>query len=125
MKTARQRLEKRGIAGFHSFRRYRITHLRELGVPEDITRYWAGHEGRGITDRYSQLALKSELRKDWAVRAGLGFDLPEMIACSDPSPRLPEEPATLAKDIVRYQATDDDLPIELFESSTEMLAETK
>ena len=76
--TARHRLEKHGVQGFHSFRRFRITRLRELGVPEDILRYWVGHEGKGITDRYSQLAHNVELRRDWAQRAGLGFELPNL-----------------------------------------------
>ena len=71
-------LKPLGIRGFHTFRRYRITRLRELGVPEDVIRYWAGHAGGSITDRYSRLAQDKELRKQWAVRAGLGFELPEI-----------------------------------------------
>jgi integrase len=74
----RAHLKSLGICGFHTFRRYRITRLRELGTPEDIVRYWAGHAGGGITDRYSKLAENKELRKQWAVRAGLGFELPEI-----------------------------------------------
>ena len=69
-------LKPLGIQGFHSFRRYRISRLRELGVPEDIIRYWVGHEGHGITDRYSELAQNRELRAGWAKKAGLGFPLP-------------------------------------------------
>jgi len=76
--TLRAHLKSLGICGFHTFRRYRITRLRELGTPEDIVRYWAGHAGGGITDRYSKLAENKELRKQWAVRAGLGFELPEI-----------------------------------------------
>ena len=76
--TLRAGLKRLGIRGFHAFRRYRITRLRELGTPEDIVRYWAGHAGSGITDRYSKLAENKELRKQWAVRAGLGFDVPEI-----------------------------------------------
>jgi integrase len=69
-------LKKLGIPGFHCFRRFRITRLRELGTPEDILRSWSGHAGQGITDRYSKLAENVELRIEWAVRAGLGFELP-------------------------------------------------
>ena len=76
--TLRENLRHLGIQGFHTFRRYRITRLRELGTPEDIVRYWVGHAGNGITDRYSKLAENKELRKQWAVRAGLGFELPEI-----------------------------------------------
>jgi hypothetical protein len=73
--TAFVRLQKHGVKGFHSFRRFRITRLRDLGVPEDIIRYWVGHAGKDITDRYSKLAENVELRKVWALRAGLGFSL--------------------------------------------------
>jgi integrase len=53
--TAHQRLAKHKIPGFHAFRRYRISLMRELGVPEDLIRYAVGHSGRGITDRYLKL----------------------------------------------------------------------
>jgi integrase len=71
-------LSKLGIKGFHAFRRYRITRLRELGTPEDILRYWVGHAGSGITDRYSKLSENVQLRARWASQAGLGFDIPEV-----------------------------------------------
>jgi integrase len=68
-------LKKFGIKGFHCFRRFRVTHLREhIGVPEDLIKFWVGHAGRGITDRYSYLKVNIELRKSWAERAGLGFE---------------------------------------------------
>lgn len=87
LKTARERLAKHGIPGFHSFRRYRITHLRELGVPEDILRYWVGHEGHGMTDRYSKLGENVTLRREWAHRTGLlGFDLPDLSKQGPPAP---------------------------------------
>lgn len=68
-------LKKLNVPGFHVFRRFRITRLRETGCPEDIVRYWAGHEGEGITDRYSKLSENKELRKGWAERCGLGFEI--------------------------------------------------
>jgi integrase len=75
--TLRRSLKAYKIQGFHCFRRYRISRLRELGTPEDIIRYWVGHAGQGITDRYSKLAEYKDLRKSWAARSGLGFELPE------------------------------------------------
>ena len=69
-------LQPLGIPGFHTFRRFRITHLREQGVPEDIIRFWVGHAGAEITDRYSKLAENVEHRQEWAKKAGLGFDFP-------------------------------------------------
>jgi integrase len=66
--------EKIRIPGFHSLRRFRISHLRSTGCPEDIIKFWIGHSmNRDITDRYSKLASNIELRKQWAEKAGLGF----------------------------------------------------
>ena len=95
LRTATARLKKHGILGFHSFRRYRITRLRDLGTPEDIVRYWAGHQGAGITDRYSKLAENVELRKEWARRAGLGFELDKV---GHPAPKLPLHPKAAKPD---------------------------
>lgn len=136
--TAAARLAKHGerAKGFHAFRRFRVTHLRECGVPEDIVRFWSGHSGKDITDRYSKLAENTELRKQWAIRAETGFDLPELRLSGLPAPKSSKsskasmraesaaflEPVT---ELVSYQATDDDLPIELFETPTELLMEVK
>jgi hypothetical protein len=71
--------------------------LRELGVPEDINRYWLGHAGQGITDRYSKLAENVELRKKWALRAGLGFSLDHLGNPGDPRPhaaKVAKKPGT-------------------------------
>lgn len=74
--TVRQaHLKRLKIPGFHSFRRFRTTRLREIGCPEDIIQYWLGHEGSSITDRYSKLAQNMELRSGWSQRVGFGFDL--------------------------------------------------
>jgi len=62
-------------ATFHAFRRFRITNLREFGVPEDILRFWVGHADRSVTDRYSKMKKRIPVRKEWAEKAGLGFNL--------------------------------------------------
>jgi integrase len=62
--------------GCHAFRRFRITHLRKNGVPEDLIHFWLGHAGTSVTDHYSKLKDDLEFRKEVAVRAGLGFELP-------------------------------------------------
>lgn len=62
--------------GFHAFRRFRATHLRVEGVPEDFIKFWLGHADSTITDRYSKMKDRVALRKEWAEKAGLGFDLP-------------------------------------------------
>jgi integrase len=120
VKTARERLAKHGIPGFHSFRRYRITRLREFGVPEDLVRYWAGHEGQSITDRYSKLAENVEVRREWASRPGLlGFDSPDLTRSEHTTSRRTVEDISLTEEVVRYQASDDDLPVELFSEHVE------
>ena len=71
------RLKETGIQGFHAFRRLRITHLRAMGAPEDILRFWVGHSSENVTDRYSKLAQNVGLRKEWAEKIGVGFKLGE------------------------------------------------
>jgi integrase len=62
--------------GCHAFRRFRITHLRKKGVPEDLIHFWLGHAGKSVTDHYSKLKDDLEFRKEVTVRVGLGFELP-------------------------------------------------
>jgi integrase len=62
--------------GCHAFRRFRVTHLRKNGVPEDLIHFWAGHAGKSVTDDYSKLKDDLGFRKEVAIRVGLGFELP-------------------------------------------------
>jgi hypothetical protein len=73
--------------GVHAFRRFRLTHIRELGVPKDLEHFWMGHEGRSsdalgggrgkeIGDIYSMLKERIAFRKKWAEQLGLGFEIP-------------------------------------------------
>lgn len=103
MNSVRRSLKRLGIPGFHCFRRFRITRLRELGTPEDIIRYWVGHSGQGITDRYSKLAENVALRKQWAVRSGLGFELPNP---DKPEPSTSKNPLAPTKRRPAWMATD-------------------
>lgn len=70
--------------GFHSFRRFRVTHLRKQGVPEDLLRFWVGHGDKTVTDRYAKLRQDTEFRKAVAERAGIGFSL-EVVPCCPPN----------------------------------------
>ena len=38
--------------------------------------FWLGHKEKTITDRYSKMKERLELRKEWAEKAGIGFKLP-------------------------------------------------
>jgi hypothetical protein len=75
LSTAYEATAEDGVPAFHSLRRFRITRLRETGVPEDIVKFWVGHGSKDITDRYSKLAQNEALRKEWAEKAGLGFSI--------------------------------------------------
>ena len=66
---------KREKAGFHSFRRFRVTHLRKQGTPEDLLRFWIGHGDKTVTDRYAKLSEDVAFRKTQAERVGIGFNL--------------------------------------------------
>jgi hypothetical protein len=97
LQTLTMRLKRRAVPGFHAFRRFRATRLRFVGVSEDVIRFWLGHAGAGITDRYSKLAEYTALRKEWATRAGLGFDLentghPAPQKLKPPKPTIPRKP---------------------------------
>jgi integrase len=72
--------KKINLPGYHSFRRFRITHLRSQLIQEDLIKFWAGHSSNSsITDRYSKLAQNIDLRKEAVQKAGLGFDLPKEV----------------------------------------------
>jgi integrase len=72
----RDSLHKLGVRGFHPFRRFRVTHLRDQGTPEDILRFWIGHADQSVTDRYSKMSKRIQSRQEWAEKAELGFSLP-------------------------------------------------
>ena len=74
--------------GVHAFRRFRNTYLRNYtSTPPGIYRYWMGHAsadtngsagaGQTMSDRYDRAEFERGLRKEWAKKAGLGFELPE------------------------------------------------
>jgi len=65
--------------GFHSFRRFRNTHLRQSRCPSGIQKFWMGHAGESITDTYDRSAEDLQYRKDVAVSMGTGFDIPKML----------------------------------------------
>lgn len=60
---ARDSLSKLIVPGFHVFRRFRLTNLREAGVPGDIERFWMGHADKTIGDRYSFRKLRLPIRE--------------------------------------------------------------
>jgi integrase len=75
VKTIYRHGEKNGIPGFHSLRRFRLTHLRGASVPEDLIQFWMGHARKTVTDRYSRLSQDVEFRQNWCEKAGVGFQI--------------------------------------------------
>jgi integrase len=63
--------------GFHSFRRFRDTHLDSRNVPLGLRHYWLGHAMSGIDAHYVKPGSNVEERQKWAEQAGLGFELPQ------------------------------------------------
>jgi integrase len=59
-------------AGFHSFRRFRATHLSKSRVPESLVKFWMGHSETNQTEEYMKLFDEVEYRRevadtiDWA-----------------------------------------------------------
>jgi len=72
--SAYSNLGKVGIPGFHSLRRFRVTQLRK-SVPEGLIKFWIGHCNESVTDRYDKIRYDLVARKQFAVQAGLGFQL--------------------------------------------------
>jgi hypothetical protein len=81
-------LEELGIEkqGFHSFRRFRVTHLESSYVPSALVKYWTGHAKSSdgevvqatVTDKYIKMGKDTKFRSEVAQRIGLGFELPEV-----------------------------------------------
>ena len=61
-------------------RRFRVTHLRKQGTPEDLLRFWIGHGDKTVTGRYAKLSEDVAFRKAQAERVGIGFNL-EVVPC--------------------------------------------
>ena len=63
-------------AGFYAFRRFRKAHLVECdGVPAHLQNYWMGHPDHSMLVFYGAVEHDRALRKYWAERCGVGFDL--------------------------------------------------
>lgn len=75
--TYRNAINKASIPGFHSLRRFRVTHLENAGVPRGLVMYWTGHHAADTHDLYVKSDKDEVLRREWAAKAGLGFTIPE------------------------------------------------
>ena len=67
-------LTRHGGKGFHSFRRFRETVLSEMSCNHDIKIYWMGHKPESMSELYSKLSKKLDMRLAEAERVGIGFN---------------------------------------------------
>lgn len=64
--------------GFHAFRRFRNTYLRNYtSCPDGLRTFWLGWSGKGMGDHYDKIRENSDFRRDVAEHAGIGFELPK------------------------------------------------
>jgi hypothetical protein len=67
-------------AGSHAFRRFRNTCLRNYTqCPEGLLKYWMGHPGDGMSDRYDKIKDDLAFRKTWAEQCGVGFSIGSVV----------------------------------------------
>ena len=84
---------KIGRRGFHAFRRFRNTHLRQSHCPDGILKFWLGHAGKDMSDLYDASRQDVQYRRDVAKAIGVGFDLPKMLTTkrSNVSEKTPDK----------------------------------
>ena len=71
-------LEKLGIkrCGFHAFRRFRNTFLRNYtSCPNGLRNFWLGWSGIDMSDHYDKIREDAAFRREVAKRVGIGFEL--------------------------------------------------
>jgi integrase len=75
-------LDELGISrcGFHAYRRFRNTHLRQSRCPTSILKYWMGHADRDMSALYDKSAEDVTYRRDVCRSMGVGFSLPKTLA---------------------------------------------
>lgn len=63
--------------GAHAFRRFRNTYLKNrTSCPEGVRQFWLGWKDKDMSDLYDRIREDVAFRKEWAEKAGLGFELP-------------------------------------------------
>jgi len=70
--------------GFHSFRRYRNTFLRNSLCPDGLLKFWMGHAAKDMSDRYDRVREDVQFRRDVAKSFGVGFELPKALTAMRP-----------------------------------------
>jgi integrase len=73
--------------GFHCFRRFRNTHLRNSICPEGLLKFWMGHAAKDMSDRYDRVRDDVVFRKDVARSMSTGFAVPKSLTPKPPNPK--------------------------------------
>ncbi len=84
--------------GFHAFRRFRNTHLRNSLCPDGLLKFWMGHSAKDMSDHYDKVRNDVQFRRDVSRAMGVGFDLPKTLTAK----RMTEEKISLSGVIGRY-----------------------
>ena len=71
--------------GFHSFRRFRNTYLRQQHCPDGVLKFWMGHADRDMTDHYDRSREDLQFRRDVARSMGVGFEVPKALTPKRPT----------------------------------------
>jgi integrase len=67
------------LCGFHAFRRFRNTFLRQSHCPDALLKFWMGHSAKGMSDLYDKSSEDLTYRRDVAKAMGVGFELPKAL----------------------------------------------
>jgi integrase len=74
-------------AGFHGFRRYRNTFLRNVArCPDGLLKYWLGHAHREMSDLYDKVRDDPKFRLAEAKKIGVGFEVPKNLKAAKTKP---------------------------------------
>ena len=76
-------LDEEGM-GWHAFKRFRKTWLRDARCLEDINNFWMAHTPKTMSELYSHLHEELEMRLEEAGRVGYGFTIPKVVVPSVP-----------------------------------------
>jgi integrase len=81
-------------AGFHGFRRFRNTYLRNVALcPDGLLKYWMGHAHRDMSGLYDRVRDDTKFRAAQAKKFGTGFTVPKRLKAAAKTKR--------SKDVVR------------------------
>jgi integrase len=82
-------------AGFHAFRRFRNTYLRNYtSCPNGLRKFWLGWSGKDMSDHYDKIREDTAFRREVAERVGIGFELPSIV------PNVPKIAARVGDEVL-------------------------